>query len=244
MIISKMDGTRDTINLSDIRSISFKSDVPPPSTTDLVAYYPFEGNAADSSGHGKTGIAYGTYSYVSGVHGQGIRLVGDNTGYHSTGGYVQIPQLDTTGLKELTVSVWIKEDYISPGDGYVFLSSDYEQGWCGIGHFQTNYNFAVGATKDILPVWFPFDSLTYEVWTLYTLAWSHDTISAYVNGQLRGSTWQKLQIYGGLATIGSHIWGGAYAGSSTHFTGDVDEVRIYRRALSSNEILGLYLAGI
>jgi hypothetical protein len=213
-------------------------------TTGLKAHYSFENNAQDTSGNSKNGSLFGTYSFVDGKQGKGIRLVGDNTTYHTTGGYIQIPQIDTTNLTGLTISVWVKEDSLSTGDGYIFLSSDYEQGWCGIGHFGTFVQYAVGSNKaTIAPLSIEIGSTALGQWTLYTLVYSNNSISAYINGQLKGLLPQNLHIYGSLATLGSHSWGGSYSGSSTHFTGIIDEVRIYNRALDSDAVQALYQLG-
>jgi hypothetical protein len=210
----------------------------------LIAQYSFENNANDTSGNGKNGTLQGTYSFVNGKEGKCIRLIGDNATYHTTGGFVVIPQIDTTNLQGLTISIWVKEDSLSVGDGYVFLSSQYEYGWCGIGHFGQYVQFAVGSNGVMPPLSIAFDSTAFGSWTLYTLIYSNNMLSAYINGQLKGELSQKLSIYGNLATIGSHIWGGFYTGYSTHFTGDIDELRIYSRALTRDEVQGLYRLGL
>ena len=229
------------ITLSFLGSLIINVTLPTNSTPGLVAYYPFNGDANDASGAGKNGTLLGTYSFVDGLQGQSVQLIGDNTTFHSTGGYVQIPPIDTSNLQGLTISIWVKEDSSSGGDGYVFMSSDYTQGWCGIGHFGTYVQYAAGANNTtVAPLSIPFDSTAFGSWTMYTLVYSNNILSAYINGQLKGSVSQKLSIYGSLVTIGSHIWGGEWAGYSTHFTGDIDEARIYNRALSVNELQTLY----
>ena len=65
-------------------------------------------------------------------------------------------------------------------------------------------------------------------------------LSAYKNGVLLGSINQKLMIYSSGGFIAFHEWGGPYAGSSTRFSGAIDELRIYKRALSLQEIQQLY----
>src|SRR5688500_9779662 len=48
----------------------------------LVAYYPFDGNPQDASGHENHGQPEGTVEYAAGVIGKCVRFLGyDNRGY-------------------------------------------------------------------------------------------------------------------------------------------------------------------
>jgi len=58
MIIYKTNGTADSVLLSDIGSIAFSTATGPVPSQGLVAYYPFDGNAVDSSGNGYNGKIY------------------------------------------------------------------------------------------------------------------------------------------------------------------------------------------
>ena len=57
MFINKTSGT-DSLWLSDIKTITFKTYSVIP-TQGLVAWYPFNGNANDSSGNVNNGVIYG-----------------------------------------------------------------------------------------------------------------------------------------------------------------------------------------
>lgn len=66
----------------------------------LVAYYPFDGNANDESGHGNDGTEYGALTYSTGVVGQAVSFDGidDYVDFHSNLNLMGFP---------LTVSYWI-----------------------------------------------------------------------------------------------------------------------------------------
>ena len=187
-------------------------------STGLIAHYSFEGNTNDTSGNGKNGTAIGQYSYVSGKQGLGISLIGDNAVYHSMGGYVQIPPLDTSALTALTISIWVKEDTLyepTYGEAYISFSGDASYAWCGIGHLYGKIQFAVGATDSlgiplpVAPISIAFDPSDMHKWAHYSLVYDHGVLTAYKNGVPQMSIPQQLHICGSAAFIASHTWGGS-----------------------------------
>jgi hypothetical protein len=48
------------------------------STSGLVAYYPFDGNANDFSGNGRNGTEYNGITYAPGIKGQAANFNGTN----------------------------------------------------------------------------------------------------------------------------------------------------------------------
>ncbi len=81
-------------------------------------------------------------------------------------------------------------------------------------------------------------NLPKNVWTHIALTWNGSNYVAYVNG-----TQRDTGTYTGLWTINSYAdIGNTGMRSNSHeaFMGSVDDVRIYNRALSSNEIASVY----
>ena len=70
-------------------------------------------------------------------------------------------------------------------------------------------------------------------------------LRAYKNGVMIESVAAKVSIKGKWAALGRHWWrgDGAGAGTSTRFQGAIDDVRIYNRALSSQQMKMLKSAG-
>jgi len=230
------------ISFCAISCISSKQTASIDVTTGLIAYYPFEGNANDISGNNQNASEQGNYTYVNGVRGKAIRIIGENTSYHVNGGYVRLPMIDTTNLKAFTICMWVQEDtMITGGEAYIYFGTDCDIGWCGLGHFDVHYNYSVGSNNAInYPLVLPFDSSVVGKWTFYSLVYGNKYFSVYVNSNLIGGLKQKLFIYGNNATIGSRAWGGRYRGYSSRMVGEIDEVRLYNRALSVEEIRALY----
>ena len=217
--------------------------------TGLIVYYPFNGNVRDSSGNYHDGFGLNNFSYVNGVSNKAIYLAGENSVFSSSGGYVEIPPLDTAGLNSLSICVWVKEDtlYIpDAGEAYVQFGTDGRFGWCGIGHYYGNIQFSVGAEDDsnnpqaVNPISITYNPSDTHSWVFYSLVYDNGVLSAYKNGVFLTSINQKLMIYGKAGFIAFHQWGGQYAGSSTRFSGAIDELRIYKSALSDQEIQQLY----
>jgi hypothetical protein len=82
--------------------------------------------------------------------------------------------------------------------------------------------------------------------SLPTNQWSHvagtydgSTIRVYINGNVQASTAWPFGIYPGVADLCI----GAALIAQSHFTGAIDELSLYNRALSSNELLSIYFNG-
>lgn len=73
----------------------------------LIAFYPFEGNANDATGHGNDGTVWGLDMYMPGYQGQAHLFDG--------GSYVSIPVNINPGvMPQLTMGAWAKAQVVSP----------------------------------------------------------------------------------------------------------------------------------
>ena len=81
-------------------------------TDGLVALYNFEGNAVDQSGNANNATAQGSFNYVAGRTGTGIRLNGDGSLFYAGGGYVALPQFSSALNDGITLSLWAKDELI------------------------------------------------------------------------------------------------------------------------------------
>jgi hypothetical protein len=185
--------------------------------TGLIAYYPFDENVRDSSGNYRDGVPFNNYSYVNGVSNKAKYLVGTDSVFSSSGAYVEIPPLDTTGLNSLTICIWVKEDtkYIpDAGQAYIQFGTDGTLGWCGIAHYYDSVAFAVGAITDdfnpqaISPISIAYNTNDTHRWMFYSLTYNNDILSANKNGVFLTSINQKLKIYGKAGFIAFEEWGG------------------------------------
>jgi arabinan endo-1,5-alpha-L-arabinosidase len=163
--------------------------------------------------------------------GQGLSFDGNNDG-------ITAP-LVTTQTQNITLSAWVRSAAASQtgyivyngnggSSGYGLLISD---GACGLGNI-----IAVllgGANCDAI-------SSTYALppgeWTLLTLTREGSLWKLYANAEFKNSGTANPNIPTDNTLIGD-------PGGVTAFNGKIDEVRIYNRALSADEVKRLYNLG-
>jgi hypothetical protein len=194
--------------------------------TGLAAYYPFNGNADDASGHGNDGVVHGATLSED-------RFEGSNRAYYfdGTDDYIRIadsPSLNITG--NLTISAWILTKStittvfgnmleISPHSGFSLKIENGGKVRLFSGDKSLFGNAPVN-TGD---------------WTHIAVTLSGTTATSYVNGVMDNSG------IGGIPTS-SNVDQTIGASYTPHyfFKGYMDDVRIYNRALSYSEIQQLY----
>jgi hypothetical protein len=204
-------------------------------TTGLVVQYYFNGNANDTSGNGHDGTVYGATPTTD-------RFGNPNSAFHFDGidDYVNVPYHSDFQLPTYTVSAWIivirGEDFTSDHTAIYFGVSPpsssldngtflmYEDNSDNDFRFDTNYYPPTGS------------------WThLAATRSSSDDVGIYINGNLH-SQWsstpqpttncfQDLLIgaYWYSPTLGNQYLSG-------FFPGVIDDVAIYNRILTTDEI--------
>ncbi|MEI6948380.1 LamG-like jellyroll fold domain-containing protein [Paraflavisolibacter sp. H34] len=221
-------------------------------TEGLVGYYTFcDCTARDLSGNGRDGTVSGSPQCIRGMRDHGL-LLNQNPGSNGCGQrggeYIRLPQLGPIWSEGFTVCAWIRFDEIK----------NYER----IFDFSNATGEAGGQ-----PVWFGREgnsnNLTLESWIdangsqnrsvgrlvapnvitngsiEYYCATIHDDIMRiYVNGvkvaEKRGNPIANVTRRNNF--IGRSAW----CTNDPDFKGFLDEVRVYNRALSPEEIMGLY----
>ncbi len=219
---------------------------PPP--TGLVGWWPAEGNASDIVG-GDNGALQGGATFASGEVEQGFRLDGTN-------GYVQIP--DSAALKpaNVTVEAWVWLDPNLPAnrggeqivfkkntstawfEGYSLLKGTFDN---GDGTFTDRFQFCVSRSGNQVPI----NSQTIAqrgVWYHVAATYDGNQSKLYVNGVLEASATPGFALdYDTTPVfIGTS---GTWVPYLSMFGGIIDEVSIYNRALATNEIAAIYMAG-
>jgi hypothetical protein len=219
-----------------------------PAPSGLVGWWPGEGNANDVFGANNGMLE--NVTFTNGMVGQGFYLNGSNAD-------VQIP--DSASLKpaSVTVETWVRLDALAspvaayPGLQYIVFKQNTRDG-----DFE-GYDIEKNRTEDGQDVFrfqvtsadgtqVPAASTTIpQIGVWYHLAGTYDSssgyVNLYVNGVLEGSAYAGFPLdYGTrpvfIGTTGQSGWDGRVQGT-------VDEVSIYNRALSSDEIAAIYSAG-
>ncbi len=225
-----------------------------PANPDLLVHLKLDGGAADASGLGRAAVAQGKVAWAEGKDGQAAVLDG-------SGGHVEIPSapdLDTVNEGSFTIAAWFKPADVPPGKeaesnaNYGILN---KAGWHEGIRYGNDKKFVfehwiAGAAPET-PEWKGAGTWEneYEPGTWYHLAGVVDrpggATKLYVNGELintgefpanaparsYGKTTWKI----GMAAPGAKEWAWPAKGA-------VDDVRIYKKALSDAEVEALFKA--
>jgi hypothetical protein len=201
---------------------------------DLVAYYPFSGNALDYSDNSLNGKIFGAI-LTTDRNG----LTNNALYFDGVDDYVKIDYDSPLNIRiPFTFSAWINPEQISSSDeveyNVIFAqSAPYDEIYSlGIrdriivcGHMGTSY------------------SMELNQWTLYSVTMNEENnVSFYINGDLVRSFSHELSN----AIINGEYNGDLYIGKDEndfeyHFKGKIDDIRIYNRCLNENEIKFLFL---
>ncbi len=215
----------------------------------LVVHLKFDGNATDSSSRGNNGTEMGTPTYETGKVGtQAMHLVTD-ADYVSLGSPADLNFGTST---DFSISFWTKlntwsgdpsfvgnKDWNSGGNqGYVLATDD-------DGHFQWNLAGAPGGRKDYDG---PPGAFSDNAWHFVVVTFSRaGDASTYIDGTLRdarpmNADQNNLDTPNGMATNIGQDGTGSYGSRFTDAF--FDDLGIWRRLLTTQEIAGIYEAGL
>jgi hypothetical protein len=231
-------GGQGAVLLDGIRLYSFDHQMitpTDPGTTGLQACYEFEGNTNDSSGNAHHGTAMGNPTFVSGKLGQAIDLRGLND-YVEITGYKGI-----LGANAFSISAWIKTS-LPEEQQIVMYGTDLDGQRCefrvddtgdirignGAGQVQSRNVVADGGWHNVV------------VTISENATNSSSDVKVYVDGQDDTQESTDPDAYNIVADWDVTI-GYRPSRSDRFFQGQIDDVRIYDRALSSEE--AAWLAG-
>lgn len=205
--------------------------------TGLVAYYPFSGNSSDESGNGHNGA-------INGAVLDEDRFGDQDRSYYFSGSGENIIVQDAPGLNfgtnALSIATWIKTNQTGIGKRIVTKRADTNSGnWYSLAISNGKAWFKIYAGGNL----YSKKSVNDGKW--HSLVVTRDTLthkfSMYIDGVLNGTfpdTGLDLDTEAGTPLeIG--VWSTESYDSGT-YTGDIDEIRIYNRTLSSAEVKNLY----
>jgi hypothetical protein len=230
------------INEEIIASADGTSEPPtyPPGTPGLtgLAYWPAdEGSgtvAADQVGDLDLSLSESGATWTEGVSGSGSALQFDGTGGHAeTAG----PVLDTSG--NFTVSAWVRLDQLDGWRTAVGQDGEVQSAFFLQKTDDTDrFAFSTAGGRAL-------STFTPEAGRWYHLVGVRDAAAAtntlYVDGVEQSSFRECLmQEASGPLSVGRARWGGA---DVDFWPGAVDQVRVWDRALSADEVTELYASG-
>lgn len=223
--------------LAVLLSIPGLADLP---SAGLVGYWGLDGDALDSSGNGHDGVVYGAVPTVD-------RFGNPNKAYYfdGTNDYIAVTNDGSLSPGSMTLSVWARIDKIAQPPGgnatsFIGISEDYKGHLIAYGQpYGSNAWFGTGNGSE----WSCAGPYRYTVgqWNHYVLTYDTQTLvqTLYANGVRAGTENSGLHMVYSYTNMvmGRHAYQTA---AGWWFRGALDEVRLYNRALDTNEISALY----
>ncbi len=209
------------------------------STDKLIAFYPFNGNANDESGNGNNGTAYGATLTTD-------RFGDPNHAYYFDGenDYILVPNSTILQISgPITMSAWFKTDYakpfadiickaekVEPRHGYLMDINEYGKARADIwyNHQNDQGGYVVSTDKVVDNKWH-FMVATYDgqIFKLY--------VDGKFNAELNYTDGMRINSDPLLIGWDQNPWL-----SDRFFRGKIDEVMIYNRILSPDEVEEMY----
>jgi hypothetical protein len=208
----------------------------------LVGWWPFNGNANDESGNGNDGVVNGSTLAEDRLGNAGSAYSFDGVDDYID--YGDVGFLDNSVFA--TWNWWFLSEEILPVDG----SNDYvsvirkDLSWIPMQFANDSYDYYrsllfQGGIGGGNLIW-DSSAIDYSNWTMYTLCKTSNSIMLYKNGALLDS----LSYVGLIENSASpFLLGRAYTFNNLEaFSGLLDDIAIYNRALTEQEIQNLYTA--
>jgi hypothetical protein len=223
----------------------------------LVAYYPFNGNANDESGKENDGTVYGAALTTD-------RFGNQNSAYSFDGfdDFIKVSESTTLnpGLGSFSYSIWFKSNKYSNNIGYLIGKYDmngtinlWQNTTWGLqllfDEYNSSNNGIIGYFRDGISPQTSMETILSNTSNLNLNNWnflsairdkSNGKIYYYLNGSLNveiNDISSEIFAYSDLI-MGTHgNWG-------QYYDGQIDDIRIYNRALNQDEVNALYNEGI
>ena len=213
--------------------MTFTTLYPPPPTSGLSAYYPFNGNANDESVNNYNGT-------VTGAVLSPDRFGTNNSSYYFNGINNKIYIGNSLIVQDrISVSCWVKStatsgQIISTGSRNSYRIGKTENGVdCGLYLSDATDGYGIGASAVV----------DCSDWTHVVIVYNGSEVKLFINGQLKssdigaGSVFCNQTVY---LNFGTYQWGSS---CSAWYKGYLDDVRLYNRAITSEEVNALYHEG-
>ncbi len=212
-------------------------------TNGLVGWWPFNGNANDESGNGNNGTiingSQGNIQFSTNRLGENNNAVFYNNTptWNSDGAYIKLPTLSNFNYSnDFTFIFWAKPTSNSTSE---IINQGRDNDGAFISRFSGGYyqyrSNNVGLDK--------LDNSVYNNWSCYFIIKRGNKLYRYKNTTIIDSS-----IFSTPINLSSNIWIGKHNeqgngnGSNYCFVGYLDDIAIYNRALTQQEVTNLYNA--
>lgn len=207
--------------------------------SNVIAYYPFNGNANDLSGHGHNGTVNGATLTTD-------RFGNTNSAYSFTNNgsneNISIPSLTDTS-KAYSLSFW----YNAPVQTQIYSTPYFWQKmmWADIGGggvYGKNQIINIPGNNGLFKLSPPVENIWHHI--VVTTDYRHQLTARWIDGK-KDSTWTGTG-WSGLGTNAGYLSFGCetLTSSNTQYTGKLDDIRLYNVIIDSTQIKALYNEGL
>lgn len=217
-------------------------------TSGLVLCMAMDGNANDSTKYNNHGIIRGATPTI-GRDGK------TNSAYYFNGitNHINLGVKNILKPSAASISVWVKpqtfNSYIGANSNTIIITKNPNNPSSFMEGYSLSLTNRTGTTKYMAinthqptnnEKWFMSTQNTnLNQWTHLVLTFDFDSIKLYVNGQLDKKIYKGFNnVYDAFDSV--VIGYSANIMNKNYFKGDIDELKMYNRVLSSSEILNLY----
>lgn len=198
----------------------------------VILNLPLNGNADDYSGNGRNGQIIGA-EVCTDRHGK----EGGAYTFNGINDYIVIPHFTNKPADNFTISMWLKATGASAGRPY---NSFIELGNVPNHTWNEAYNFVRGGF-DLWDrssgSWYPESDNYNNEWIQVVISYGDKSKSLYVDGKLVAKRIVELPLkFAGNDNLNI----GAEIADNQYFCGEIDDVIIFNKCLSSEEIKKLY----
>ena len=188
----------------------------------LEAFYPFNGNANDLTSNVRNLAVYDNTTLITGKDNS------SNSAYSfdSDGDYLEI-ETNIPSFNNYTISLWAKP---ASSGTYEAMFSSYDNSSNGFQIDLDGSNFHIRKSSGGNIV---LNTAQLEVWTFIAFTYDGTNSIGYIDNE-------TLVIDPVGTTEFNRFRIGRNRNGNTYFTGEIDELRIYNRALTASEISSLY----
>jgi len=190
----------------------------------LMAYYPLDGDVKDYSGNNYNGNQVGTVLFSSGVDNSSMLI-------QSQGSYVAVPNFipPTTGF---SLSAWVK--VAAHGNYHRYIDNNWVANGFLLYSSATQWQFGVGDASITQYLRSVNHNNVVNTWVHLVGVYTGSSVEIFINGVSGGITAAPLISFATNNTI--------YVGNRSTLISEyqIDEARIYSRALTSEEVKILY----
>jgi len=214
--------------------------------TDLVAHFTFDepsgaviANAKDSTKNAK---CVGTCTRPSGQLGLAVGIR-NNVGPSA---WIELPAGIFAGHSAITLSVWLRDLSTTRSEAPLFhFGSGLKEALYFTPDDRSSQNSGahlagVHAGTSFVELWSGRPDLTDKAWHQVVVSWSSANIKLYIDGDRVGNNQSPSLLPSQLGSSSTNYLGRGPDDASPAFFGEIDDLRVYDRALSATQIALLY----